>query len=236
MCFFIKGRSGRIGGTFVHFLLYKTDSTMNKLSILLVIVGVLYHAKCQGGRSVSRSGDLGDVNLVEFSVRGTVYGRCSYIQDGEEVDVIYEERSNELSARSFNPTILDPKTRALECREAASRAPDTTPQFRSGLSDIPFETTEQIHARLNYFQKKLAANRQYVSMLVPRFGGFNEFDPRFGFNFGNNKGYLITLGGNDTEKEFGFSLPQNNYNHATVSLGGGNMFPFPFAILKGKKK
>ena len=40
-------------------------------------------------RSVTRTSEAGNVNLVEFNVRGTIYGRCTYNSPGgEDVTVV----------------------------------------------------------------------------------------------------------------------------------------------------
>ena len=46
---------------------------------------------------------------------------------------MYEERGNELTARTQNPTVVDPLSKTRMCRELATRKPDAAPQSRVSL-------------------------------------------------------------------------------------------------------
>ncbi|KAL7633097.1 UNVERIFIED_CONTAM: hypothetical protein RMT77_016467 [Armadillidium vulgare] len=127
-------------------------------------------------RSISRYGPSGNVNLVEFNIRGVVYGRCVYTTpEGEEVSVMYEERDQNLKAKSSNPTVLDPLSKAQECRDVASKAPTSKIQGRTNGENSeqpqPLLSQLELYRQFVDFNSKMASNRAYVYQLQPRFIG-----------------------------------------------------------------
>ena len=97
-------------------------------------------------RSIARTSEAGTVNLVEFDVRGVIYGQCSYNNDnGQQVTVScffiklkainftiqiyldflflkvnFEDYGYLMNARSSIPTYQDPVTEARKCRAVAT--------------------------------------------------------------------------------------------------------------------
>ena len=56
-------------------------------ALSLVLVVVSSDVSKLSSRNVLRGGETGMVNLVEFNIRGTIYGKCSFRHEGDEVAV-----------------------------------------------------------------------------------------------------------------------------------------------------
>ncbi|KAL7633099.1 UNVERIFIED_CONTAM: hypothetical protein RMT77_016469 [Armadillidium vulgare] len=171
---------------------------------------------CQA-RNVARSGEFGEVNLVELSIKNVVYGRCTFTEpNGEKVELLYEDRDGELSAKASNPTVTDPISKTQVCRELASHPiRSSESKFRTTLSGkTNQETPWDLKNRLDRFQQDLVNNEVYLSYLKPRFIG--EMFQHIGITLGG--------GGNDHFKGIGLHVPKDQNDRPHIAFGGFKPF------------